>query len=124
MLNILVTILLLQIAYIDHKTMKIPDKLNFALGVCGLVSCIQNTDITITDRIFGFSIISVPLYILCLVIPEAHKTVDDSKKKEEVAKFKKGNDLGKATEQTLSARSIARKKSNMLLVLDQVLNRK
>lgn len=71
MLNILVTILLLQIAYIDHKTMKIPDKLNFALGVCGLVSCIQNTDITITDRIFGFSIISVPLYILCLVIPEA-----------------------------------------------------
>lgn len=53
-----------------------------------------------------------------------HKTVGDSKKKEEVAKFKKGNNLGKATEKTLSARSMARKKSNMLLVLDQVLNRK
>ena len=53
-----------------------------------------------------------------------HKTVDDSKKKEAVAKFKAGNDLGQANEQTLSAKFIARKKSNMLLVLDQVLDRK
>lgn len=53
-----------------------------------------------------------------------HKAVEDSKKKTEVAKFKKGNDLGKATEATLSARSMARKNSNMLLVLDQVLERK
>ena len=53
-----------------------------------------------------------------------HKAVDDSKKKEAVAKFKAGNDLGQATEQTLSASSMARKKSNMLLVLDKVLNRK
>ena len=50
--------------------------------------------------------------------------VEDSKKKEAVAKFKAGNDLGQATEQTLSASSMARKKSNMLLVLDKVLNRK
>ena len=53
-----------------------------------------------------------------------HATVDDSKKKETVAKFKAKNDLGKATEETLSATSMAKKKSNMLLVLDQILNRK
>ena len=53
-----------------------------------------------------------------------HTKVDDSKKKEAVAKFKVGNGLGQANEQTLSARSMARKQSNMLIVLDQVLKRK
>lgn len=53
-----------------------------------------------------------------------HKTVEDSKKKAEVARFKKENDLGKATAITLSARFMARQKSNILLVLDQVLERK
>ncbi len=71
MLKILVSILLLRIAYVDHKTMKIPDKLNLGLGVCGLVSCIQNTDIAIIDRIIGFAIISAPMYVLCLIIPGA-----------------------------------------------------
>lgn len=81
----------------------------------------MNTDIENFCRQNGYKFVW-----FCRDIEEVflHKTVDDSKKKEEVAKFKKGNDLGKATEQTLSARSIARKKSNMLLVLDQVLNRK
>ena len=53
-----------------------------------------------------------------------HKTVEGSKKKAEVAKFKSGNNLGKATKATLSVNSMAKKKSNMLLVLDQVLDRK
>lgn len=80
-----------------------------------------NTDIENFCRQNGYKFVW-----FCRDIEEVflHKTVDDSKKKEEVAKFKKGNNLGKATEQTLSARSMARKKSNMLLVLDQVLNRK
>lgn len=71
MIEILVTILLAKIAYTDHKTMKIPNKLNLAIGVCGLVSCIQNTDVGLADRIIGFLIISVPMYFLCLIIPEA-----------------------------------------------------
>ena len=70
-MKILITILLARIAYIDYKTMKIPDKLNLALGICGLVSCIQNTDVGLADRIIGFLIISVPMYFLCLIIPEA-----------------------------------------------------
>ena len=53
-----------------------------------------------------------------------HKMVEDSKKKEAVAKFKAENNLGKATEKTLSARSMGREKSNMLLVLNQVLEKK
>ncbi|MBQ5867937.1 MAG: prepilin peptidase, partial [Lachnospiraceae bacterium] len=71
MIEILITILLAKIAYTDHKTMKIPNKLNLAIGVCGLVSCIQNTDVGLADRIIGFLIISVPMYFLCLIIPEA-----------------------------------------------------
>lgn len=53
-----------------------------------------------------------------------HRSIEDSKKKEAVAKFKAENDLGEATEETLSATSMAKTKSNMLLVLDQILNRK
>lgn len=53
-----------------------------------------------------------------------HKTVDDSRKKEEVAKFNANNNLGMATIETLSVEKIARKKSNMLLVLDKLLDRK
>lgn len=71
MIKILITILLARIAYVDYKTMKIPDKLNLAIGVCGLVSCIQNTDITMTDRIIGIFAVSVPMYILCMIIPHA-----------------------------------------------------
>ncbi len=71
MIKILVTILLASIAYIDHKTMKIPNKLNLAIGVCGLLSCIQNTDVTMMDRIIGVLILSAPMYILCMIIPEA-----------------------------------------------------
>lgn len=71
MLKILITFLLLRIAYVDHKTLRIPDELNLALGICGLVSCIQNTDMIVTDRILGFLIISVPMYLLCIIIPDA-----------------------------------------------------
>lgn len=52
------------------------------------------------------------------------KSVDDSKKKTEVAKFKRANNLGKATQEALSAKRMARGKSNMLAVLDQILERK
>jgi len=69
--TILVTILLLQIAYIDYKTMKIPDKWNLALGFCGLISCILDTQVMFTDRLIGLFVVSVPMYVLCLIIPDA-----------------------------------------------------
>ena len=80
-----------------------------------------NTDIENFCRQNGYKFVW-----FCRDIEEVflHKTVDDSKKKEEVAKFKKGNNLGKATEATLSATSMSKKKSNMLLILDRVLERK
>ena len=53
-----------------------------------------------------------------------HKTVEDSKKKIEVEKFKFANNLGKATETSLSAKVVGRKKSNMFVVLDDILDRK
>ncbi len=70
-LHIVVAVILLIIAYIDSKTMEIPDPLNAALGMCGVVSCILNTGPNIKERLIGFFVISVPMYLLCLWIPEA-----------------------------------------------------
>lgn len=53
-----------------------------------------------------------------------HRSIEDSKKKDAVAKFKFEGGLGQATQETLSSSTMAKKKSNMLLVLDQVLERK
>lgn len=71
MLDIFVMIILIRIAYIDNKTMEIPDKLNFILGICGLVSCIQNPTLLLMERLIGLVLISVPMYLLCLAIPDA-----------------------------------------------------
>ena len=71
MLRIVVMVQLCTIAYIDYKTMKIPNKMNLLLGICGLIACIQNPDIEMMERILGFFAVSVPMYLICLVIPNA-----------------------------------------------------
>lgn len=71
MTDIVVIGILLRIAYIDDKTMEIPDRLTLVLGICGFISCIQNSSIPFTDRILGLAFISVPMYLLCFVIPNA-----------------------------------------------------
>lgn len=61
--------LLLTISLIDLKTMVIPDCLVLSCFVIGMMS-IPFINLSLLDRIFGFFVISCPLYILNLLIPD------------------------------------------------------
>lgn len=70
-LNLVVTILLIKIAWTDYKTMEIPDKWNFTVGICGVVSIYLNPGISVLERMAGALCISVPMYLLTVWIPGA-----------------------------------------------------
>ena len=56
-LHLIVAGVLLIIAWIDHKTMKIPDLWNLALLICGLCSVFLSDRITLAERIIGMLIV-------------------------------------------------------------------
>lgn len=68
-LHLIVVGSLLIIAWIDHKTMKIPDLWNLALLICGLCSVFLSDRITLAERIIGMLIVSVPMYAMICLIP-------------------------------------------------------
>lgn len=70
-IQIVVMILLLGIAVIDAKTMEIPDGLNGALGAAALLSAWLMPEISLMDRSIGALCVSVPMYLLCILIPNA-----------------------------------------------------
>lgn len=70
-IDILTAVILLRIAYMDHETMEISDRLILALEVCGIVSCILNLDLIFRERIIGMLAVSMPMYLLCRIIPGA-----------------------------------------------------
>lgn len=61
--------LLGAIALIDAKTRIIPDGLNLAVGVCGLLAIFAAPEISLPARAIGALCVSVPMLLLCLVIP-------------------------------------------------------
>ncbi|MEG0368275.1 MAG: A24 family peptidase, partial [Coprobacillus sp.] len=64
------SIILLAIFMIDYDIMIIPDGLVICCLVIALIS-ISFTDVSIVDRIIGFFALSVPLYLLNLIVPDA-----------------------------------------------------
>ena len=68
-LHFVVAAILLIIAWTDHKTMKIPDFWNLLLLFCGLCSICMGNRITLTERIIGMLIVSVPMYGMICLIP-------------------------------------------------------
>lgn len=70
-LDRIVVILLLVIAYIDFKTMEIPDGLNLTIGVCGLISVWLVPNISVSERLAGALMVSVPMFLICFLIPGA-----------------------------------------------------
>jgi leader peptidase (prepilin peptidase)/N-methyltransferase len=62
---------LLTISLIDAKTMEIPDGLNIALASLALLSILTGPDIALLSRAIGAVIISLPLLLICIVIPGA-----------------------------------------------------
>ena len=71
LLQSIVMILLVVIAWHDHKTMEIPDEYNIALAVCGAVSMFLWKEISLIDRLIGACCISIPMYLVICLIPGA-----------------------------------------------------
>ena len=62
--------ILLSVSLIDAETQTIPDRLNLALAVCGTVSVLLSPADWL-PHIIGALCVSVPMFLLCLVIDGA-----------------------------------------------------
>ena len=62
--------ILLSIALIDAETQTIPDRLNFALAVCGVAGTVLSPA-GWRGHIIGAVCVSVPMFLLCLAIDGA-----------------------------------------------------
>lgn len=70
-LDLVVILLLLTVSYIDFKTMEIPDQLNLAVGVCGIISAVYLQEISVVDRLAGAVLVSGTMVLLCYLVPDA-----------------------------------------------------
>ena len=62
--------ILLSVSLIDAETQTIPDRLNLALAVCGAVSVLLSPADWL-PHVIGALCVSVPMFLLCLVIDGA-----------------------------------------------------
>ncbi|MBQ9155498.1 MAG: prepilin peptidase [Eubacterium sp.] len=60
---------LIRIAWIDIKTMTIPDGWNLLLGLIGIVSIWTMSGVNLTERLIGMGIISIPMIMVDLALP-------------------------------------------------------
>ena len=67
-LYFIVLCILLVITYIDNDTMEIPDSLNIAILVCGILAIWLGPEIPILSRVIGLFAISVPLFLIAFFI--------------------------------------------------------
>ncbi len=62
--------ILTVITFIDFDTMEIPPVLNISILVLGVIAIFAINDVTIVERLIGMICISLPLFIIILIIPE------------------------------------------------------
>ena len=65
----LVSAVLVMITLIDAYTQMIPPALNIILGVLGLFSILTMPGISVPERVIGFFCISVPMFLIVLLVP-------------------------------------------------------
>ena len=70
LLNIAVIICLFAIAWIDKKTMEIPDSLNIAIAVCGFIAIFISPDISLKSQLLGIAV-AAPLLIISIFVEGA-----------------------------------------------------
>jgi leader peptidase (prepilin peptidase)/N-methyltransferase len=63
--------ILVVITLIDAETMEIPNGLNIALLVCGILAIFVAPELSLVSRVIGLLCISVPLFVIALIIPGA-----------------------------------------------------
>lgn len=66
-----VIVALLLIAWIDQKTMEIPDWLNGTILGLGILATFCGDDFEWSERLIGACCVSVPMYLMNLVIEDA-----------------------------------------------------
>ena len=59
---------LIAIAWIDIETMEIPDSLNIAIAVCGVIAIFIGPDIGLKSHLIGLAVAAVPLFLLALFV--------------------------------------------------------
>lgn len=64
------TAVILTIALIDHDTMEIPNSLIIAIIPLAVLSAFLFKDVSIVERIIGFFAVSLPMYIMIVIIPD------------------------------------------------------
>jgi len=62
---------LLCIAWIDADTMEIPDALNIAVAVCGVLSIWIGPAMPLREHLIGLAVVSVPLFVISLFVAGA-----------------------------------------------------
>lgn len=65
----LVSAVLVMITVIDAYTQTIPPVLNIILGALGLLSILTMPGISVAERVIGFFCISVPMFLIVLLVP-------------------------------------------------------
>lgn len=65
----LVSAVLVMITVIDAYTQTIPPVLNIILGALGLFSILTMPGISVAERVIGFFCISVPMFLIVLLVP-------------------------------------------------------
>lgn len=65
----LVSAVLVMITVIDAYTQTIPPVLNIVLGALGLLSILTMSGISVAERVIGFFCISVPMFLIVLLVP-------------------------------------------------------
>ena len=60
---------LIEIAWIDHKTMTIPDQCNLLLCLIGMLSVWTMQGLSLSARFLGMTVISIPMILTDLVVP-------------------------------------------------------
>lgn len=65
----LVSAVLVMITVIDAYTQMIPPVLNIILGALGLLSILTMPGISVAERVIGFFCISVPMFLIVLLVP-------------------------------------------------------
>lgn len=70
-LELIIFVLLAIIAWKDIRTMEIPDELNGAIMVCGILAMILERNASMFDRVLGAFCVSLPMYLMIIRIPDS-----------------------------------------------------
>jgi leader peptidase (prepilin peptidase)/N-methyltransferase len=71
LLYFVVFCILLVVTVIDTDTMEIPNGLNIALAVCGVLAVLVGPQVALLDRAIGLFCVSAPLFIIAFIVPGA-----------------------------------------------------